>query len=57
MASSVSVLMLKPNISISVNVAMSEIGIVTIGMMAARIERRKKTITSTTSRIASPIVP
>jgi hypothetical protein len=56
MASSVSVFTEKPITNISVKVEMSEIGIVTIGMMEARSERRKTKITSTTSRIASPIV-
>ena len=56
MASSVSVLMLKPSANISVKVAISEIGMVTIGMIEARSERRKKKITSTTSTIASTMV-
>ena len=58
MASSVSVLMVKPIANISVNVAISEIGMVTIGMIEARIERRKKKMTSTTSsdRFADGVV-
>ena len=55
-ASRVSVLMVKPIASSSVKVAISEIGMVTIGISEARSERRKKTITSTTSTIASPMV-
>ena len=58
MASSVSVLMVKPIANISVKVAISEIGMVTIGISEARIERRKKTITSTTSsdRLADGVI-
>ena len=56
MASRVSVLMLKPMANSSVNVAISEIGMVTIGTSEARTERRKKMITSTTSTMASPMV-
>ena len=56
MASSVSVLIVKPMANSSVNVAISEIGMVTIGISDARIDRRKKMITSTTSRMASPMV-
>ena len=55
-ASSVSVLIVNPNAYISANEPMSETGIVTIGMIVARRLRRKKKITSTTSRIASVIV-
>ena len=56
MASSVSVLIVKPMANSSVNVAISEIGMVTMGISEARSDRRKKMITSTTSRIASPMV-
>ncbi len=38
------------------NVAISEIGIVRIGMIEARIDRRKNRMTRTTSPIASRIV-
>ena len=55
-ASSVSVLIVKPNTYISANAPTSDTGIVTIGMIVARRLRRKKKITSTTSRIASPMV-
>ena len=56
MASRVSVLMLKPSANSRVQVAISEIGMVTIGISDARKERRKNTITSTTSTIASTMV-
>jgi hypothetical protein len=56
MASSDSVLMLNPAAYISVKTPMSEIGIVTMGMIEARNERRKKKITSTTRTIASRMV-
>ncbi len=55
-ASSVSVLIVKPNTYISANAPISDTGIVTIGMTVARRLRRKKKITSTTSRTASAIV-
>ena len=55
-ASSVSVLMVKPKKYMSANAPISDTGIVTIGMIVARRLRRKKKITSTTRRIASPIV-
>ncbi len=55
-ASSVSVLIVKPNRYISANAPISDTGIVTIGMIVARRLRRKKKMTSTTSRIASTIV-
>ena len=56
MASSVRVLIEKPKSSISENAPTSETGIVTSGTMVARTERRKTKITSTTRRIASPMV-
>ena len=55
-ARSVSVLTLNPNANISAKVAISDTGIVTIGMIAARNERRKNRMTKTTSAMASPIV-
>ena len=55
-ASSVSVLIVKPNAYISPNAPISDTGIVTIGISVARKLRRKKKITSTTSTIASAIV-
>ena len=48
--------MVKPNAYISANAPTSDTGIVTIGMIVARRLRRKKKITSTTSRIASAMV-
>ncbi len=53
--SSVSVLIVKPSTYIRANAPISETGIVTIGINVARRLRRKKKITRTTSRIASPI--
>ena len=55
-ASSVSVLMVKPSRYMSAKAPISETGMVTIGMSVARNERRKKKITSTTSAIASTMV-
>ena len=55
-ASSVSVLIVKPNRYMSPNAPISATGIVTSGMSVARMLRRKKKMTSTTSRIASAIV-
>ena len=55
-ASSVSVLIVKPNSAISANAPISATGIVTSGMIVARKLRRKKKITSTTSTTASAIV-
>ena len=55
-ASSVSVLIVKPNAYISPNAPISDTGIVTMGISVARSDRRKKKITRTTSAIASPIV-
>ena len=52
-ASRVSVLMLKSQAYISANAPTRLIGIVTSGIGVARSERRKRKITSTTSRIAS----
>ena len=56
MASSVSVLMEKPNSAITAKAPISEIGMVTIGMIVALSERRNRKMISTTSTIASPIV-
>ena len=53
--SSVSVLIVKLNAYMSPNAPISATGIVTIGMNDARTLRRKKKMTSATSRIASPI--
>ena len=55
-ASSVSVLMVKPNSAISAKAPIRLTGMVMIGMIDARTVRRKTKITSATSRIASPIV-
>ena len=55
-ASSVSVFTLKPSAYMMPKVVISEIGMVTIGMIEARIERRNTTITSTTSSTASKMV-
>ena len=55
-ASSVSVLMLKPSISMIAKLAISEIGMVTTGMNDALSVRRKTKITKTTRRTASKIV-
>ena len=55
-ASSVSVLIVKPNRYISPNAPISDTGMVMIGMIVARRLRRKKKITSTTSTIASTMV-
>ena len=55
-ASSVSVLIEKPNAYISANAPIRQTGIVTSGISVARSERRKKKITSTTSTTASAIV-
>ena len=46
----------KPNSAMKKNVPISEIGIATSGMMAARQVCRNRITTSTTSRIASRIV-
>ncbi len=56
MASSVSVLIVKPNAYISANAPTNDTGIVTSGTSVARRLRRKKKITSTTSSTASVIV-
>ena len=56
MASSVSVLIEKPNSSISAKAPISDTGMVTSGMSVARSERRKRKMTSTTSATASPMV-
>jgi hypothetical protein len=55
-ASSVSVLIVKPKAYISANEPTSDTGIVTSGISVARRLRRKKKITSTTSTTASAIV-
>ena len=55
-ASSVSVLMVKPKAYISANAPIRLTGIVTSGISVARSERRKTKITSTTSTTASPMV-
>ncbi len=56
MARSVSVLSEKPNSHISAKAPISEIGIVTKGIIVPRSERRKKKMTSTTRPIASAMV-
>jgi hypothetical protein len=55
-ASRVSVLMLKPRKYIIAKAPIRLTGMVTSGMIVARIERRKKKMIRTTSTIASPIV-
>ena len=52
----VRLLSVKPNIAMKKNVPISDIGIATSGMTAARQVCRKRMTTSTTSRIASRIV-
>ena len=49
-------LSVKPNIAMKKNVPISDTGMATIGMMAARQVCRKRMTTSTTRMIASPIV-
>ena len=56
MASSVSVLIEKPNAYISVQAPISDTGMVTMGIRLARRLRRNRKITSTTSTMASPMV-
>ena len=56
MASSVSVLMEKPNRYMRAQAPTSDTGMVTMGMMLARRLRRKKKITSTTRTMASRMV-
>ena len=55
-ASSVSVLIEKPNSAISANAPIRLTGMVTMGMMEARSVRRKTKITSATSSTASKMV-
>ena len=55
-ASKVSVLIEKPNTSISVNAPISDTGMVTSGTSMARQLRRKKKMMIATSSTASPMV-
>ena len=55
-ASSVSVLMVKPSAYITANAPINENGMVTSGISVARQLRRNRKITSTTSSTASPMV-
>ncbi len=56
MASKVSVLIEKPSMYMMAKAPIREIGIVTMGITLARKLRRKNTITSTTSKMASAMV-